>query len=397
MTDPFFETIHDSEGNACVGKQGSATNYVEGYLEAATLLAAAVLDHGLSGSRDTLAMPILYNVRHGLELGLKFALSELTKIGMTKPRLGDADHDIRAYWEHLSRQEVGDRRVRLLVADLRPYVESLGRIDDDGQELRYFENRAGERSLGDIAVVNLPHVRKSVARLRDLLNELTDWVLRLAQENVTGTKTPRCSRADLREIASMVGQRSSWSEDSFLERRAAVKKRFEMGSGGFSAALNAIQQSRELAATIGVETPLEHLTDEQAEDLASNWLKVNPPPPRNAVPRIVSARQLRRAVLADDRRDASALTRQIAGTLSLKAFADVSTVFYIGRDCFFGEEYVPRLTDTIAAHRLEDCLITTHNLLSKTNFLDGFIAGLRLVGRPSLADRLAALQEGARR
>ena len=30
--DPFFETIHDSQWNACVGVQGSALNYVDGYL-----------------------------------------------------------------------------------------------------------------------------------------------------------------------------------------------------------------------------------------------------------------------------------------------------------------------------------------------------------------------------
>jgi len=63
MIDPFFETIEDGEWNACVGVQGTAFAYVDGYLEAARILAATVIDDGLMGSRDSLIMPILYNAR----------------------------------------------------------------------------------------------------------------------------------------------------------------------------------------------------------------------------------------------------------------------------------------------------------------------------------------------
>lgn len=65
--DPFFEHINDGDWNACVGKQGDAENYVDGFLEAAIELVGAVIDKNLVSSRDTLAMPILYNCRHGLE------------------------------------------------------------------------------------------------------------------------------------------------------------------------------------------------------------------------------------------------------------------------------------------------------------------------------------------
>ena len=49
----------------------------DGYIEAALELASAVLDKKLVASRDTLAMPILYNGRHALELSLKFAINRL--------------------------------------------------------------------------------------------------------------------------------------------------------------------------------------------------------------------------------------------------------------------------------------------------------------------------------
>ncbi len=162
--DPFFEKIHGGEWNAFVGIQGDAENYVDGYIEAALELAAAVLDKRLYGSRDTLVMPILYNCRHGLELSLKYAIDRLHKTGMLTTG-HPANHDIESHWQHLqagavgSVNALGDSTLRRLVAELEPYVKSLAAIDDDGQELRYAKNRNGQASLSDKAIVNLCHIR----------------------------------------------------------------------------------------------------------------------------------------------------------------------------------------------------------------------------------------------
>jgi hypothetical protein len=45
--DPFFETIADGQWNACVGVQGNEQNYVDGYIEAALELVAAVIDNNM--------------------------------------------------------------------------------------------------------------------------------------------------------------------------------------------------------------------------------------------------------------------------------------------------------------------------------------------------------------
>ncbi|PZO71586.1 MAG: hypothetical protein DI636_03415 [Pelagerythrobacter marensis] len=102
VTDPFFEVLNDGDWNACIGKQGDEINYVEGYLQAAQLLVDTLLEKEMFGSRDTLAMPILFNARHGLELALKFVLRELGALGMARPREGPVDHDLQAYWVHLN-------------------------------------------------------------------------------------------------------------------------------------------------------------------------------------------------------------------------------------------------------------------------------------------------------
>lgn len=276
MSDPFFETVRDGEWNACIGIQSYELNYVDGYLEAARILAATVIDDGLVASRDTLAMPILYNARHGLELALKYVVRELAELALVPPR-ERVNHDIKAYWTHLRDAQVCDRETRAVILELEPFVESLARIDDDGQELRYFENREGDRSLRDLATVNLPLIGVSIDAMDALLHRLTDRVAHLAGEHGTGTRTLRCSRTDLVEIARTLGDQAGWRDPVFDDRRAELMARFDLSGRTFSDAVNAIKGSRALAAIVGMETPLIYLTDEKVLSVAEQWLAVNPP------------------------------------------------------------------------------------------------------------------------
>jgi hypothetical protein len=397
MADPFFENIHDGEWNACIGVQGEALNYVEGYLEAAQILVDTVIEKRLMGSRDTLAMPILFNIRHGLELALKFVLSELVGMGMAREREGAVDHDLIAYFAHLAGQSIGDREFRALFAALAPFVQSLGRIDSDGQELRYFENRDGQQSLGELATVNLPLIQLSIGELRTILSQLTDRVLRLGQENLTGTMTRECSRSDLIEIAHIIGARSTWSEDSFLGRKAIARDRFGLSGNGFSRALDVIQKSRDLLTIIGIETPLSYLTSAKILEISELWLKINPPTHADAEPRIISGASIDRDELRRDWEAAEALDKAALTLLSLEEFAELETIYYMGRDRRFGEEYAPWLERTIASHRLEKRRVArVHDIMSKSNFIDGLTGGLKRVGQPSLAQQVHDLRARAR-
>lgn len=396
MTDPFFEVIHDGEWNACVGVQGSETNYVDGYLEAARILADRVIEGNLMGSRDTLAMPILYNVRHGLELALKYAVDRLGRIGLVPNREGTADHHILSYWRHLDDARVPDRQVRELLVAIEPFVRSLSRVDGDGQELRYFTRQDGVRSLEDLAVVNLPHVRDSVERLAELLASLQERVAILRDEHGTGTHTTRCSRTDLDEIASMVGPHSTWTQESFIGRKAAVMERFGLTRKAFSNAMDTIRASRPLAARIGIETNLAHLRDEQAVELARNWLGVFPPAPHDFVARLVRPAELGAKEIESYMAKVRDLVGKTEQGMSLEEFADVEAVFYLGRDRVHGEYYAASLEHTIERHRLEPRSRKIRHIVSKTNMLEGLIGGLRRVGRPSLADRLHQMREAVR-
>lgn len=397
-TDPFFEIVHDGQWNACVGVQGSEINYVEGYLDAARILADTLVAEELMGKRDTLVMPILYNARHGLELAMKYVVSKLVTLELIRVPEGRTNHHILRYWQHLEDANVADRGIRELVVGLEPYVRSLSRIDVDGQQLRYFTTNDNTTSLGNQAVVHLLLVRESVEKLATILGDLTHRVAMLLAEHPTGTKTTRCSRLDLSEIVEMMGPHATWAEDAFLDRKAAVMARFLLTKKAFSNAIDAIRKSRELAARVGIEQNLLHVDDAKVIRLAESWLEVYPPVLHGTGPIVVRPRDIGFEEIERHTAQVRKLVTDVQKTLSLEEFADVEAVFNIGRNSEFGEYYESSVDQTIRQHRLEEGRRAEkiRHIVSKTNLLDGLTTGLRRVGRPSLADQLVRLREAAR-
>lgn len=83
--------------------------------------------------------------------------------------------------------------------------------------------------------------------------------------------------------------------------------------------------------------------------------------------------------------------------LTIEEFADLQTIFYVGRDWRFGEEYPRLLEATLAVHRqAKERYALFHHILSKKNFIDGLVAGLRRVGQPALGDKVAHMRDALR-
>ncbi|MHA0320309.1 hypothetical protein ACXY7D_18600 [Sphingomonas melonis] len=392
--DPFFQTIHDSQWNACIGVQGNEQNYVDGYIEAALELASAVLDKKLVASRDTLAMPILYNGRHALELSLKFAINRLHDVGAIAAR-HVPNHDILSHWKHLRDAGVGDVALRGIIAELEPFVVSLAAIDDDGQELRYATNQDGKKSLDRIAVVNLPHIRRSLQAMSEILARLKYRVSDLAEERGTGAHTKDCSREDLQAIAGMLGDHATWIEDSFNDKKAAVREKFGLSSGKFSDAVNRIRHSRPVATLVGLETPLTYLTDEKAVFALERWAEAFPPQEHD--PNDLGSSYFQRdwEKVKEHRRITKELIDAIIAELTDEEVADLEVLFYIGRGREFGEHYDAMLAETIAEHRLAKSRWEgVHHIMTKTSLLENVILGAAAAGRPSLAARLRAIRPG---
>ncbi len=268
--DPFFEFVPDTSWNALIGRQGEEYYYIDGYIQAASDLAESIISKKLWSQRDTLILPILYNARHSVELLLKSTHRRTVAMGFPSPELS-ATHDIQQYFGALSRLSVGDLEFRHLLNTLSPFVESLSRIDSDGQSLRYFELRDGPRTLQSQSVVNIKLVAHSLHELKKLVSGLQHCVRRLELERRYGFHTSRCSRSDLLNIAEALPPRDQWNTVSFDEAKQKILEKYELSNRAFSDALNVIQSHRLMKVKIGILSDLFCIADEKLVSFVQIW------------------------------------------------------------------------------------------------------------------------------
>lgn len=389
--DPFFRLPEDSDWNACIGKQGNEENYIDGYIEAASEMANAVIEKKLYMQRDTLVLPILYNARHAVELVQKFVINRLFAAGVVRRR-APADHDILSHWQLLSDANLGDEELRHCVAALGPFVKSLARIDDDGQELRFHLNREEEPSLATYSLANLEVIRESLAKLSKLISNLRYRTIDYIDERRTGAWTSELSRCDLVWIAKTMPPLIHWREGVFDERKQIVKERFGLSNTQFSKALDVIKANREMKALIGGETSLHFIPDELLVWVVQQWRKRHPRKDPNEGVTIVKFDKKTLEASRERARISGEVVAALEIRLTNEQIAELETIYYLGRDRWFPEFYDEQVKDTVKLHGLEnDACKQIGHLMTKANFLQAITAALPRLGRPSLAARISQL------
>ncbi|TGS14455.1 hypothetical protein EN852_014740 [Mesorhizobium sp. M2E.F.Ca.ET.209.01.1.1] len=390
--DPFFEIIHDGEWNATLGRQGHEENYLDGYIEAAIELADAIVEKKLYEKRDTLILPILYNARHATELNIKFAYEKLISAGAIRDDGHGLDHNISAYWQHLRDSNVGDIKLRHIVAALEVFVRSLARIDADGQELRYHRNRDNDLSLEKFSIVNLSLVQKSLRELHALLSDLKYRTLDFVDERATGTFTAACSRRDLNAIARALLPRDRWTDAAFDEVKTAIRQRFGLSSNELSKACKEIQRTRELAALIGIETPLLYLTDDDVMWVIGQWRSLHPKRSQDDTDIEFDYFDISRL---EEMQERGRLYQEVINAVNQRLdsgkLADFEVMFYRERDRIPSEYYDRMVAAKLEEHAAaKDSKAEIRHLLEKTNLLQNVRGSAMRLGRVALA---AALQD----
>jgi hypothetical protein len=374
--DPFFGLSEDGTWNACIGQQGDELHYVDGYLEAASELANAVIDKNMLAKRDTLVLPILYNARHAIELVLKYVTGQLFDCGAI-PRRHPANHDIKGHLDYLVAANVADEAIREHLKSLERFVVSLDRIDEDGQELRYHVNRDDETSLKGESLANIVVIRDSLKELSSVMDGLMHRTIDFVAERKSGTHTPRCSRADLREITGMMPPLAEWSGEAFTAAKDAVKERFALSNTQFSKAIDAIKANREFYGMIGGETDLPYLLDDEVMLVVEQW-RILHPERVGKEPRVVQGGRFRSADLIAGIKKRRQCVEALTGTIFCQEAADLEALFYLGRGDFFPEQFDERAATYLKS--LGDgaeLSARTARMLDKTNLLTCLERGAR--------------------
>ena len=385
--DPFFRLTDDSEWNACIGPQGHEENYVDGYMEAALYLSEVVIEKELHVSRDTLVLPILYNARHAIELALKYVSKQLHDEGvlLDPPR---ANHKIREHLEKLVVAKFGDRQLRELLARLSPFVLSLAEIDDDGQQLRYAIDQAGQSSLEDRSLANLQVIHSSLRELSEVLKLLKRRTRAFCEEHRTGTFTAQCSRFDLMEMTRSLALVPDRRGDDYAKLRSAFKANYGLGNQTIENAIAVIEANREMGSLLGHSFALKYLSEEKVRFAVAIWEKQHPPR-RNGGPEseVLTARQVMARVRSAPSSHVSG--RALIAGLTPDELADLNTLFYLSRDRYFAESYDGLLEHTRREYLvLADHISKAAHLMSKTNFLREVCRALRMLGLRRLGDEL---------
>ena len=387
--DPFFKQKLDTDWNACIGKQGNEENYLDGYIEAAMELADAVIDKKLFAKRDTLVLPILYNARHAIELALKFTEDRLVVAGVL-PATGRRNHNINAHWDRLNAAAVGDEKLRQTIHVLKPFVDSLSRIDDDGQELRYHLNRSDDPSLSSHSLANLQVIRESLSELSEIISVIKYRTMSFLDERMTGSFTSRCSRRDLLAIAQLMPRRDFWTEPLFDQQKALVKARYNLSNRQFSKALDVIQSNREMKAIIGVESDLLDISDDEIVWVIEQWKRLHPPRDKDDNLGTDYFEAVRFESMKERQATKIEVFDEIEWRLNGAKLAEIEAIYYLGRDKLFPEHYEWRVDLAKREHAAaNDPEAEIAHLMVKTNFLTCVQSAAVKIGRLSLVERLA--------
>ena len=391
VPDPFFEKAANTEWNACIGIQGNEDHYIFGYIEAAELLSERILGEKLWSKRDTLILPILYVTRHGLELALKKVCDSFFNLGILTERPKKV-HDIKFYWELLDKLNFGDREFKTLLSGLKLYVDSLSNIDDDGQELRYFKNIDGNRSMEDKSIVNIALVYRSVGELKKIVSEIIYRTKNISRERQFESHTNACSRKDLIALANQLPNRDNWDSVAFSNAKKRIIRDYALSNRQFSKALDKIQSNRHMKTFIGLQTELNWITDEHLKLVLQRWATIHfeMNSTKNSVVNVKKYLEENFEEFSQYHNDKAIAVNYLSEHLPATSVIDLEKIYHDGREADLAEFY--DYSTNKLSHEIEevhDKIGTLHYLLSKTNLMNCVIKGLIRLGRPDLSSELA--------
>lgn len=274
---------HDSDLYvACVGDNGGTDDFDirEGFKTSVSILIDAV-ENG--ECEDTLVYPIVYNVRHSIELSLKIVIDRLIFLYSTKNlpfEQKDKDdiftHDLQSLENTVVKYYGVDKRIVEIFDKVRPYLKNYY-FDVKGDVFKYETDHEGNPHLitQGISSISYDVLKVTYSEMMKIFDELIFETAYLCKEYGTGTFTKSLSRENIKNISCELPQRNKWKEDSFDVCKAEIKKKYNIGSKEFSEALNIIQRHREFCENIGMEILLGDIPEEQLKEYAELVIAMN--------------------------------------------------------------------------------------------------------------------------
>lgn len=385
--------------NACVGNNGnpSYNEYYDGYSQAAIILIDTAIK---TKELDTLIYPICFNMRHAIELRLKQVVLAFNSIKEKISFNGFSDtstHDIIKIWEELKhRASMVDERTLDFLYELDPIIEAFAEIDPTGQTFRYPFSNGNEKHLTKVSIINIWHLKGVFEKTKKQLNELFYFINYLRDEYATGTYTKKCSRETIKRIAKELPLHTDWYEnyDKCLDIKSVICEKYSISGNEFGRVKDIIHSHYEFSAYVGLEVPLKSSI---ADDWVSLFEEVFPSELERRSQgsiKVVSSSELFEEIVNDTGVSSKSIY-SLASKISPDAMIDIASVFYLGRQYMFSEDYFLNYYDEI---KLENEYVSNKKsylqfvryLATKTNLIGCCFSGLRILNQKSILAELKA-------
>lgn len=267
---------------ACVGDNGGTDNFDirEGFKSSVDIMIKAV-ENG--AYEDTMIYPVVYNVRHSIELSMKIIIEYLLRIyKFRKVSFCQEDkkkiytHDIENLDAIIQKYYLFDHRIKEKYDKVHPYLKDYY-FDKKGDVFKYESDKDGNPHLikQGISSISYDVLKRKYNEMMSLFDNLIFEVTYLCKEYSMGTFTKHLSRKDIRDIAEMLPYRKDWKNDEFSIIKSEIKQKYSIGSKEFSDALNIIQNHCEFCVYIGMEIKIGAIEEKELREYAKLVMEMN--------------------------------------------------------------------------------------------------------------------------
>lgn len=404
-----FRGMQPTWANACVGNNGNPSyqEYFEGFSVAANQILDAVINsHGLKYSVDIMIYPICFNMRHSVELRLKYAIKQLIVLfsyrHITLQFDFDGSHDILLIWQFYEKNAIEfDSRFRVSLEKIKPVILDIAEMDRTGQTFRYPHDIDNNKHLTETPVINLINLRSKFNNLEENLDSLNYLNKQLLEEYSLGSFTKKLSRNQLLDLARRLPNADTWLNHTFKITKKQIQAEFLISSNDLSKAINIIKSNYELANLIDIKLNILGLTDEKLILFIRNWIKLHPnynqkTRSNKTEPEILMSSEIADNFLENlysENRIKISIWERIRSDISPEYIAGINSLFYFARNLTYSEyyklNYDKQLKEAILIINSDDQVKENiFHILDKTNFLYNCLNSLQVLSQTKLIDTI---------
>ncbi len=261
---------------ACVGDNGGTTNddILAGFKDTALIIINDI-KFG-KGTEDALIYPLVFAIRHCVELSLKISINlirdicDIKAVAFCIEEKKLHEHDIEELSKCVKQLYGVDKRIADLFDVALEYTKDFY-FDKQSDIFRYECNLDGKELLKELHInhICIEILEKKFLRMCELLDNAILSLSQMKNEYSVKTFTKELSRNDIEHISQELMPINRWTEQAFDDNRNDIKKKYGLSSNALSKAIDIVKTNPLFANNINLPIPMGTISDEELRQYAN--------------------------------------------------------------------------------------------------------------------------------